>query len=200
MFLPDRKLIIIPTRKCGGTSISNALKTYMPANSFGLYNLGTMSGHHPKQKDPVHGVWADSCLENDIYLIVRNPFDKMVSNYFYSNRGKKIWREELNFDQFVVSVRDKDQPENWEIHTKTLSLDFVRDKNNKIINHTVMHFESLKDDFKNLTEKYNLEATLEHQNKSRNDTGIYRQYYNDTTKKIVKDMFAEDLEYFGYNF
>lgn len=199
MFIESKNLIIIPTRKCGGISISNALKHYMSEDTFELYNLGTMSGHHPRRLEPKHGVWNKSCLTKDIYLIVRNPFDKMVSNYFYSNKGKKIWGVELDFESFVFNVRDKEQPVNWEIHTNTPSLNFVTDNDN-IIDHKIIKFEQISKDFNALTSKYNLTASLPHLNKSRKDTGKYREYYNLITRNLVEDMFKDDLNYFNYEF
>ena len=202
MYLKNKKLIIIPTRKCGGTSIAAALKEYLPIPYFEMFNMGAMSGYYSDVPDGTkYGVWSDDIMnENDVYIVVRNPYDKMVSNYFYSKKGIKIWKKEYSFDDFVKKVYDNDkQPLNWVTHTRMSSMDFITWEG-KIINHKTIRFETLLDDFNKLKMKYDLNATLPELNKSRKDTGKYRGYYNDETISYVFQLFKDEIEYFDYKF
>ena len=97
MYLEKQKLIIISTRKCGTNSMLKSLNHYLSPKNYHLYSRGTLSGHLPINHSK-QGIWTDTLAENnDVYLMIRNPFDKIVSNYFYFKKGIRIWSKELSF-------------------------------------------------------------------------------------------------------
>lgn len=200
MYIESKNLIIIPTRKCGGRSVEAALKPFMLPEHVELFNMGTMSGHHTVLTDEKYGTWTVDTANSDICVLVRNPFDKMVSNYFYSRKGSLIWNgAQLTFADFVKHVAQENQSAHWEAHTKTQSVEFIT-FGGEILPHRTIRFESLEDDFNRVTNEYNLATTLPRINQSRADTGQYREYYTDETIEIVETLFSDDLEYYGYTF
>jgi hypothetical protein len=181
-------------------SVEAALKPFMQPHHVELYNMGTMSGHHAELTDAKYGVWSESTNTKDIYVIVRNPFDKMVSNYFYTRKGSLVWNKgTLSFRDFVAHVATEAQTAHWEAHTKTQSVDFITFEG-EIVPHETIRFEQLEQDFDRMATKYELSTSLPVINKSRKDTGTYRDYYDDETKGIVQSLFRDDIEYFGYDF
>jgi hypothetical protein len=62
------------------------------------------------------------------------------------------------------------------------------------------YYENLHEDFEIVKKKIGLpdECGLSHSNKSIH--GDYRDYYTDETKQMLAEIFAEDIELFGYTF
>ena len=66
---------------------------------------------------------------------------------------------------------------------------------------TILRFENINDEFSNMVKYHNLvtvRPTLPHKNKT-NHTH-YSDYYNSETRKIIADVFEEDIDTFKYCF
>ena len=62
-----------------------------------------------------------------------------------------------------------------------------------------LRFENLQEDFDTMCVKIGIEKReLPHKNKS--ERIDYTEYYNDETRQFVADIFAKDIEYFGYEY
>ena len=60
-------------------------------------------------------------------------------------------------------------------------------------------FENLQEDFNKVCDKIGVKRErLPHRKKSIRKP--YRDYYNSNTKKIVENLYGEDIEHFGYRF
>ena len=59
-------------------------------------------------------------------------------------------------------------------------------------------FETIDEDFKELCKELDAHLELPHLNKTKH--APYQEYYDEETKRIVADHFAEDIEKFGYSF
>ena len=62
----------------------------------------------------------------------------------------------------------------------------------------LLRFESLDQDFNYLCDKLKIDAKLPKINSSSHD--YYKTYYNEETKKIVRNLFKKDIELFNYEF
>jgi len=63
-------------------------------------------------------------------------------------------------------------------------------------------FEQINDDFLNILKKINTRLSQQIVLTKENATlhKSYREYYSDRTKRIVEEIFWEDICYFGYSF
>jgi len=139
------------------------------------------------------------------FTFVRNPYDRLVSCWNdkrYDGARNKKSKAELTFEQFVDQlVVDVNKKYDGDIamygnpHVKSQSgmlqsapLDFIG------------HLETFDVDWKKICDHFNVQPAVEniHQNKTKRKA--YHEYYNDRTKQIVTELYAEDIEIFGYEY
>ena len=175
-------------------SITAALRAYVEPSHVDLYNLGAMS------TGGIYGTWSRELSdENFVFSIVRNPYDKMVSNYHYSGRGQGIWGTRYSFAEFCEAVVTREMPENWRHHTQMPTRDYIT-FDGELVTDYVIRFENLEQGFRDVLERIGLGALpLPHLNRSRRDTH-YRDSYCERSRAIVEQIFEPDLEHFGYSF
>jgi hypothetical protein len=133
------------------------------------------------------------------FSFVRNPYERLLSEYFYMKRMKgcncefKDFKIECNtFKKFVIS----DAVEKCCFkHHNTPQIEMANPKYMNFIG----RFENLQEDFDIICDKIGIpRQQLPHKNKSKHKH--YTEYYNDETKQIVAEKYAKDIEYFGYKF
>ena len=62
----------------------------------------------------------------------------------------------------------------------------------------VGRFESINKDFKKICDKIGVNVSLPHKNKSKESE--YKKYYNERSKKRVKEIWGKDIDKFSYSF
>ena len=122
------------------------------------------------------------------FSFVRNPFDKIVSQYHY-NRGKFGFKD-YSFKEYVRSwskgAKISTYPQ-YILHYINEPLDFIG------------RFENLQEDFNIICDKIGIpRQQLPHKNKTKHKH--YTEYYDEETKQIVAEKYAKDIERFGYKF
>lgn len=149
--------------------------------------------------------YKNSNLENYFkFSFVRNPWDKVVSHYFFIKKSKKLRGYNKTFKEFVellcktdkydftnykyVPIKLNAVQKPWLINEKgDLCLDFIG------------KFENLQEDFNLICDKIKIpRLKLPHKNKSYHDH--YTKYYTNYTKNLVRNHFAPDIELFGYEY
>jgi hypothetical protein len=87
----------------------------------------------------------------------------------------------------------------WRVtEDKSLQKDFVTDDSGALIVDFIGRYERLDDDFMLVCEALNINASLPFINRSSHDD--YRSYYDEESKMMIEEHFAEDIELFGYTF
>jgi hypothetical protein len=77
--------------------------------------------------------------------------------------------------------------------------EWIKDEHGNILVDKILKFENLNDDFVKMTKFLGLKnISLPKINTTKKVD--YRDYYNDSTKKIIEDWFSEDIRLFNYSF
>ena len=125
------------------------------------------------------------------FAVIRNPWDRMVSRYFYSKKINNYFKD-FSFEQFVnYDLKNNQKVLNqFEFCTRNKS-DFCLDR--------VIRFENINDDFtetyKNIFKK---SIILKNMNSTVHDD--YKKYYNNNLKDKIYNNFKKDINFFKYEF
>lgn len=140
------------------------------------------------------------------FCFVRNPWDRLVSAYYYLKAGgvdrvMTPWiNEHINrFDSFGEFVRHSlANPAVMADQHLRPQYKFVVDGSGELKMDFVGRFESLQEDFLRISEHLGLSAQLPHINPSKRTD--FRANFDDETAQIVARVYAEDIRLFHYSF
>ena len=192
---PKHKFAFILNPKTGCTSVYNALKKIEDDEKI----CGAKVPNDPK--DLLHTKHTP-CWEflkhhpefADYYkfAFVRNPWDRVVSWYFFSKRHKYVERDTSNvsFDDFVTEAYWKDN-----IWANSLLFQYRFTKGCDFIGRT----ENLQSDVDVVCDKIGI-PRVKLGNANKTEHKHYSKYYNWNTREIVADVFADEIDYFDYWF
>lgn len=190
----ENKCIFVHIPKAGGVSINKAL--------FG--NLG--GGHVPIYKYYL----SFSPKEFEGYYkfsFVRNPWDRLVSAYFFLKSGgfndsdKHFFVENLSkyktFNDFVIGWLNEENIYSW-IHFVP-QYEFIM-LNSKVLVDKIFKVEKMDNNMLILSSKLNRNLDIYHENKTIRRNKNYKDYYNDKTIEIVRKIYNKDIKMFQYEF
>ncbi len=78
--------------------------------------------------------------------------------------------------------------------------DWVFDENGNKLPDFIGRFENLEEDWKKICKKIGIDYVPLSKNNISKKRKNYRDYYSEKTKKIVEEMYKEDIKQFGYRF
>jgi chondroitin 4-sulfotransferase 11 len=186
MVLHDYKLIFIHIPKNAGVSIYEVFE--VPQND---------QGHKKIDEYDIENV--DEYFK---FCFVRNPWDRFVSTYSYFKKGgrgrpgdikdSEVVNSYENFNDFVNNIQElKESFNDRHFYNQSYWLDDSLD--------FIGRFESLQEDFNTVCDMIDIPHTqLPHKNKSKHKH--YTEYYDEESKQIVADIYANDIECFDYKF
>lgn len=193
MISHTHKFIFIHIPKTGGTSIEKVLSRYQTNNESRL--------HIPL------GYYDDS-LYRDYYkfAFVRNPWEKLVSQYFFTQKLKEkrgLPPYNKSFKEFILEITGWSKGfvnfKNYKPWKNPWQLPWIYDNNNNVGIDFIGRFENLQQDFKKVCHQLNLDIyklpTLN--NVARED---YQHYYDNNTIETVREMYSDDINRFNYSF
>lgn len=157
--------------------------------------------------DPNHVDW---------FCFVRNPYDRMLSEYKYRNglrRGHKLYNgtgctaQEMN-EWLKENVNELGAKE-LDNHL-TPESEYVFDSNGKQIIKHVLRYENLRDELEQLFTEYNLKEVyhdlmdkkimpLGKGGECKNSTELTISKISEENKAIIRERFRADFEAFGYS-
>lgn len=212
------RLIMIHVPKTAGTSMMKALgrnkyRDERPLPKYSLPNVIRklkgidLPGIHAKGQDYKRVIGEQTWEDIFSFAFVRNPWDLMVSSYFWwlqiaPNSSKREVCEQAEkirlLDGFSGFI-DSDYGSKMINDQYGSMADWIVDDKNQIIVKFVGKFENLENDWQHIGRIINLKDTrLFHHNKSNHFS--YRDYYNPQTKKLIENRFEWIIEQFEYKF
>jgi hypothetical protein len=132
-------------------------------------------------------------------IIVRNPWHRMVSMYFYWIRNN-MFKNIINLDkiptftEFIKILSNIKKVPGWGLSTHFNLLNAKAEDFDIVIK-----LEEIDEKFKQIQDILGAELPLDQQNKG-NYEGSYQQYYTDETRELVAGYFKYEIDTFGYTF
>jgi hypothetical protein len=203
MISHEKKFIFAEITKTGSTSVCKALDMYVEPFWFRPNKKHWHLSKHKKQ----HG---DEIFNSYFkFVFTRNPWDKMVSQFFYrkghyirkfgfTGNDKEIFAQFINkvYSQFKKKGRVRFTAMDPNQHT------YILDENSNVMADFIGKYESLQTDFDTICDKIKIDRRLlPKRNKSRKrKTQNYTEFYDDDVKNKVGEMFTKDIDLLKYNF
>ena len=209
MLCHDYKCIFVHIPKCGGQSIELVFLRLLGLTwenraplllrpsldpSFGPPRLAHLSASEYVACGHVTQAQFDSYFK---FSFVRNPWDRIVSEYKYCRYcGVK------DFKTFIFNKLPKPA---WTDDYRHIvpQYELLVDANGSMLVDYVGKFEGLQKDFNEVCNKLGIPlVTLPHANKSpeSGQSRHYAEYYDNETKEFVESLYIKDIETFGYAF
>lgn len=197
----SKNIIFLHIPKTAGQSIDRAIRNEEVNNYIHLHGSNAVQNN------------IEIIRNNFTFCFVRNPWDRMVSNYFYIHKMYDIFgsnKDTLlhnfrvdvvsntsNFKEFVYWVNNNKDYTMLQFHMIP-QMDFIKPIRDDI--DFIGRYENLNSNVKELSKLISIKIKLLHLNKSEKRQYAYQKYYNKDTKKIVADLYSEDIEILGYKF
>lgn len=135
------------------------------------------------------------------FTVVRNPWDRMLSYYFYRQRTNKDDFDANNatFEEWLKHYEEQNLL-GGNLQMGRTQFDWLTIDENTIDINTVIKFENLETEILQFAKMVNVEIPqLEKINISIRDRD-YRKYYSTETKNIISKYYEKDIDTFKYIF
>lgn len=185
---PGGNYIFVHVNKTGGTSILKALK-------------------HPKKlhytaREIQEKIGQENWRKSLSFAFVRNPYDRVVSQYKYRIKTNQnaLSERTIDFNQWVKKVYGP-HPDPFYRDTERMFItqkQWLTNAKGQICVDYIGRFENLVEDFTVIANKIKPGAKLEHRNQTSRKKP-YQDYYDLETQEIITNYFSEDFEAFDYN-
>ena len=200
------RCIFVHIPKTGGTSIENLIWPG-PRTTADLW-MGFIDRYHNKyQTGGLQHLLATQIraevgtevfAEFYKFSIVRNPWDKAVSQYS-SMDGREDLRDFIGMKKGdsikrYLDLIGRKKHVQWEPQVS-----FLRDSNGDLLVDFVGRYEAFSPSVFHVLSAIGVRSdTVPHENASRR--GPYPGYYDSESREMVADLYAADIEAFGYSF
>lgn len=191
------KSIFIHIPKCGGTTIEQSLNLIDMQSGYGI----------EKGKAMQHYTWSDYIdklghdVFNDYYkfAIVRNPYDRVISEYYWCYIQNVGYKHGQSLDDFITYLEKMVTTKNynetiWHDHFMPQYL-YIYDKKYNIKVDKVFKMEDFLEVDKFILNKYGIKITQKH------NTGDYDKskiHLTDIQKEKIYNLYKTDFVLFGY--
>jgi hypothetical protein len=206
--------------KTGGTSIFRGV---IEPTIYGETSVGAPHMFEPEEDTLERWLedMNDVLIKNDYFkfTFVRNPFDKLVSAYFFiKKRQVRYSQNTIDLNSFENFIKTELMDENGEATDDHWAHQWsaVTTEDGDFFMDYVGRFENIVEDWRYVANKLNLPEYLphlkplsgfeDHTDIAKSHPNLYasgkdyRKYYTDELVEIVSNIYKKDLEVFGYEF
>ena len=201
------KIIFLSNPKTGSTSVRKILNKYSEIKS-GItdknlfHHLNALKAKKYFEENNID-IWYDYVS----ITTIRNPFERAVSNYFYSKPDKYgIHFYQDNYDESTIFEMDFNK---WlktkiEIHGKVPGLisfeEFCCDENGNCIVDYVIPIEKIDIELPKLLKRLGINYNDNIPRSNKTSHKRYQFYFNDESRKLIEEKYKKDIEIGGYVF
>ena len=209
-----KPFIFVHIPKCAGTSIETA---FVPILSRHKDFNGDFLGLSEEVKEELSQFWLPGKINlqhsklkkyeqhfklNDYFkfAFVRNPWDRAVSQigYLRSHTGKSLFSGDSFKENLQIYCNTNKNV--WAHDLGACQLDYLQNRSGEVCVDFIGRFESLVDDFRKICEVIGVEVpSLPHVFNTKRPQH-YSAYYDDESAGWIRDRFAKDIGFFGYEF
>ena len=180
-----RAFAFVHINKCGGTSVELIM---------GLQKA------HQTAMEMRDLVGAEDWASRFTFSIVRNPFDRVVSIYYYRVRTNQhdLGDRHVNLNQWITKVWEEQDPEY--VHNPILTgpcCDWLFEEGTLLVDE-VLKLETLDKDWDRVAEPLGISVRPAKTNY--NSHPQYRDVISDSSRKTLERAFGEDMDRFGYTY
>ena len=193
MILEVQKSIFVHIPKCAGTSIEslfypNAIDKDIPGKHL------TFSEYKQKKK----------FKKFRYFTIVRNPWDRAVSYFYYRKQRKLDLFGYSSFNDWIAFYCSDDIHEYKDSHNQLwraclTQKDFISTEKGEMVS-TIGKAEFLPGAWNDIKYLHGIHVESKLPQINHTNHMNYRYYYNDETRKIIEKRFLVDIDTFKYNF
>mmetsp|Transcript_20667 Transcript_20667/g.25380 ORF Transcript_20667/g.25380 Transcript_20667/m.25380 type:complete len:308 (-) Transcript_20667:328-1251(-) len=191
--LPIKELKFIHITKNAGTSIEE----------LGLKEGIQWGQYHFKERGTWHRPFPNNTKEfkskYDWFFVVRNPYDRIISEYHckWGGEGKgRIVKNAETFNDFIrqrMSERYTRTTNQYHYMEHSAYIDFRQ----KI---HILRYENIESDFAALMRKYNINLKMTmNLNKFKKKRTYTKEDLDSETVAMIQEVYKDDFEWFGYN-
>ena len=204
------RTIFIHIPKNAGSSITQYFKSNFLESELKHWALSNQTKHETyfeiqkkgKNLSILKNFFFDaSFLDFYKFAVVRNPYDRMVSLYFYlKQRHSQNLLEKNNVDSFDEFIYLLENSDSWiyNLYSTKLQLKYLVDENQIVAMNYICRFENIHQDLATVSKQIGVNIKLPHENKSCHSS--YKKYYTNNTKSIVSKYYSKDLNFLNYQF
>jgi hypothetical protein len=189
----EKKSIFIHIPKCAGVAVNRTI-------------FGNLAGGHTTLEEYLN-IFEPKCIASYFkFTIVRNPWDRLVSAFFFLKSGGMNGEDRTGFRRQLGDISDfrgfvrswVNRKNIWKWHQFRPQYHYMLDKRDKVHLDFIAFLENIDDDFAHIVGAIGLDKILPKSNKSEHSQ--YTSYYDKETADIVSRVYAEDIKVLGYNF
>ena len=188
IIITEHNLVVMPVRKAGCSSITEACKTRIGRQHFHLRNNSFVPEW--KARGALVATFARHPFDRFVsfyeHLVIRSPYKALIP---FGITGGMAFEDVA---ELVAGVSDEDADIHFRGQVFSLSLD------GEFLPNWIGTFETLYSSWADFCEHTTapLPKDLPHRNKS--DRRPWHTYYNDRTMALIRERYAADFEVFGY--
>ena len=199
-YYKEKDLLFIHIPKTGGTNIENCIKQ--------KYKQTLYSGRTNLLKYPYNNLSLQHQFYNTIYnnrdklninfnnikifTVVRNPYDRIISDLFFKKIIKKDYTSEQVYDKIVNDYLNRYDLDNHNVS----QYKFITDENLKLIpNIKIFKCENLNEINDDLNKFIGFDINIKKNNVNKD----YSMYLNNDSIDLINKKYKKDFELFNYD-